>query len=67
MYKVDTPIGVIETKGSTDPSNPGIWISVNGEDLVLVEYDAAEEKHAVRVWNHKQPDGDSVYKQVISK
>lgn len=66
--KVNTPIGSLEAiEVISSDENPGIWIRVNGEDLVLVEYDITEGKHVIWVWNHKQPDLDPEYKQIIDE
>jgi hypothetical protein len=62
---IETPLGIIEAKESPDPTYPGIWISVNGTDVVLVEFDEDEQRHAVRVWDHQDPDNDHIYRQII--
>lgn len=62
---VKTKIGNISVIEATDPTYPGVYIEVNGVQLVLVEYDNGEGKHVVRVWNHKEADNDYEYKQVI--
>lgn len=40
---VETPKGKIKEIKSSDPTYPGIWISVNGQELVLVEFDASQK------------------------
>lgn len=63
--KVETPIGEITVDKASDPNYPGVYVSVNGVALVLVEYEAGSMQHVVRVWNHKDPDNDYEYKQEI--
>lgn len=63
--KVETPIGTIEVAQSGDKSYPGVWVTVNGEALVLVEFDPSVNKHVIRVWDHKDPDNDYEYKQTV--
>ncbi|KJD43999.1 hypothetical protein [Paenibacillus terrae] len=64
---VETPIGKIEAQPASDHNYPGIYVSVNGTQLVLIEYDSIHEQHAVRVWNHNDPDIDPEYTQTIPK
>lgn len=64
---VETPIGKIEAQPASDPNYPGIYVSVNGTQLVLIEYDSLNEQDAVRVWNHNDPDSDPEYTQTIPK
>lgn len=65
MEKIKTPIGEIEAKIFVDPDYPGIWIRVNGEDLVLVEYDQVKKKHVIRVWDDKNPDDECEYMKIL--
>jgi hypothetical protein len=67
--KVETPLGFIEVKVSPagEVDYPGIWINIGDEGLVLVEYDSDLQKHVIRVWDHKDPDNDPVYRQVIEE
>lgn len=64
---VKTPLGDIVAEASTDPDNPGVWVSLHqdGEDyeptLALVEYTADEgdmSKSALitRVWRDTEQD-----------
>lgn len=62
---VNTPIGTISATLSGDPEYPGVWVEVNGHELVLVEYDESVKRHVVRVWDHQTPNDDIVYKQTI--
>lgn len=62
---VDTPIGKIEAAVVNDPNYPGVWISINGVQLVLAEYELPTGKHRIRVWNNQNPDDVSEYSQVI--
>lgn len=64
--KVITPKGIIESKQSSDTEYPGIWVSINDEPLVLVEFDYIEGKHVIRVWNEDRPDEECEYKQVLN-
>lgn len=64
-HTIDTPKGSIKVEGFPDGDYPGVYISVNGVQLVLVEFDKDEDKHAIRVWSHKDPDNDWVYKQEV--
>lgn len=41
----------------------GIWIKINGEELILIEKE--QENHVIRVWNSGNDMDDYEYKQVI--
>lgn len=65
---VETPVGCIMAQASTDPENPGIWVSLRkpGEEyeptLALVEYTKDEADHLgrsaliTRVWGDTEQD-----------
>lgn len=67
VIEINTPDGVIKAHLSTNPDYPGLYVSVNNVSLVSVEYDTANEHHAVRVWPHKDPDNDPDYHQSLPK
>ncbi|WP_456363694.1 hypothetical protein [Priestia aryabhattai] len=56
-----TPVGEITVKENPDPEYPGVWIQVNGQELVLVDYSAEEKTHFVRVWTKKRDDEGDDY------
>lgn len=64
--EVNSPKGIIKAHAVED-EYPGIWISIGNDEnkLVLVEYDASIENFAIRVWDHKQPEDDFIYKQIV--
>lgn len=62
---IDTPSGIISAAPATDKANPGIYISVEGVELVLVEYDSLIGKAVIRVWDHHNPNQDPCYRQVV--
>jgi len=62
---VKTPIGEIAAKPTLNQEYPGVWVSVNGEVLVLVEYDATKNSHVIRVWNSGEPEEECEYMQEV--
>lgn len=54
QYSVKTPAGEITVMQHPDPNNPGIWIKVNGKELVLVDYDTETKTHNAHIWNKKR-------------
>lgn len=54
--KVTTPKGVIEATQGSDPDYPSMVISINGQDLVFVEYDPTVKCHRAHVWNKKDDE-----------
>lgn len=64
-HSIETPRGTISVQHSPDPTYPGYYVSVNGVALVLVEYDATNDNHAIRVWPHTEPENDYEYLQRI--
>lgn len=65
--KVETPKGNIKCEESTDRNNPGIWVSVNGNELVLVEFDEVRGKHVIRVWDEENINDDYEYIKELNK
>lgn len=64
---IDTPLGNIKaSNGQCDTDYPGIWVTVNGQELVHVEYDNDQDKHVIRAWSHTNPDEEPIYRQVIN-
>lgn len=55
-FTVKTPVGEISVVENPDESYPGVWISVNGQDLVLVDYDEEKGTHFAHVWTKKRDD-----------
>ena len=47
---IDTPGGRLSAKASPDPVYPGIWISIDDDNFVLVEYHPKEKKIITKVW-----------------
>ncbi len=66
-FKMATPEGEIAVIKTQDSTSPGIWISVNGEELVLVEFDSSCQQHAIRVWDSEKPDDDYVFKHIVKE
>ena len=60
MTKVETPIGTIEAKVSSDENYPGIWIKINGEGMVLVEFNPDIQQARALVWDPDDPDNDPI-------
>ena len=54
--KVVTPAGEIKVVENPDSDYPGVWIQINGQDLVLVDYDEEEDTHFVRVWTKERDE-----------
>lgn len=63
---IPTPKGQIEVIERNHPTYPGVWIRVNGEDVVLVEHDDTIGKHVIRVWEEGEEEECS-YKQIINE
>ena len=55
-FNVKTPVGEISVVENPDPSYPGIWVKINGQDLILVDYDAENNTHFARVWTKKRDE-----------
>ena len=53
---VATPVGKISIAKNPDEDYPGVWIKINGQELMLVDYDKDEEAHFVRVWTKKRDE-----------
>lgn len=66
MYTIHTPKGTIHVKENVDPNYPGVWIEIDGEVIAVIDYDSEQDHLALRVWDHKKPDDDYIYKQTIS-
>lgn len=64
---VQTPLGTIRATPATDPDNPGIYIEVCGQSLVLVEYDDLNQQESIKVWDHNAPFDDPDYTQAIKE
>lgn len=62
---VTTPLGSITATIGPDTSNPGLWIRINDQELVLVEYDQYEAKHVIRVWDSEDEDADYIFRHDI--
>lgn len=62
---VPTPEGTITVQKATDPNYPGLVVSINGTDLAVIEYDESIGKHVIRVWDHREPDGEPDYVQTL--
>lgn len=65
--KVETPLGLIEVEKASDPDYPGVYVSINGVSLVLVEYDATRKEHIIRVWDQDEPETEPHYNQAIKR
>lgn len=56
---IATKTGQIEVIESPDPEFRGVWIRVDGQELVLVEYDHHRESNIARIWTkEKDNNGD---------
>lgn len=55
--EVRTPKGLICAYSVLEENYPGLKVTVNGEDLVAVEYDSDRNQHVIRVWKqgHEEP------------
>ena len=53
---IQTPVGEMTVVKNPDPDYPGVWVKVNGRDLVLVEYDKEADKHFARIWTKKRDE-----------
>lgn len=65
--EVQTEGGKITANVAADPSYPGIYLAIDGHELLLMEYDQAAESVILRAWSHKDPDGEPVYRQPVLK
>ncbi|MFX3643545.1 MAG: hypothetical protein ACE3L7_33640 [Candidatus Pristimantibacillus sp.] len=61
--EVRTPKGLICAHSVLEENYPGLKVSVNGEDLVAVEYDSDRNQHVIRVW--KQGQEEPAYVQSV--
>lgn len=55
--------GEIVATENIDNEYPGIWVSIGGEKLVLVDIEEETGKASIRVWDNQEPDEDYVYSQ----
>lgn len=65
--RVETPKGIIQVKESTDENYPGFYVSINGRELILVEYDSLKEKHVIHVWDEKDDIDDPIFNYVLEE
>ena len=56
QLSVKTPVGEITVVENPDPNYPGVWVRVNGQDLILVDYDKELNSHFARIWTKKRDD-----------
>ncbi|MCW3793959.1 hypothetical protein OM416_20400 [Paenibacillus sp. LS1] len=61
--EVHTPKGLICANSVLEENYPGLKVTVNGEDLVAVEYDSDRNQHVIRVW--KQGQEEPAYVQSV--
>jgi hypothetical protein len=52
--EVNTPMGVLKAVISPDTEYPGIYISLDGKEFVLVEYERLKKEVRTVIWR----DGD---------
>ena len=61
---VETPaatLKAVDTGYRNDPEQyPGIWIEVDGEGMVLVEFNPDTQNIRVCVWDKDDPDNDPI-------
>lgn len=63
ILNVETDVGIISAQPSSDPDFPGIYLSVDGEEVALLEYSSLSKMKSLKVWDAKNPDDDFVYNQ----
>lgn len=63
ILNVETDGGIISAQPSSDPEFPGIYLSVDGKEVALLEYSSLSEMNSLKVWDAKNPDDDFVYNQ----
>lgn len=63
ILNVETDGGIISAQPSSDPEYPGIYLSVDGKEVALLEYSSLSEMKSLKVWDAKKPDDDFVYNQ----
>lgn len=61
--EIVTPKGLICGTSVDEDHYPGLNVSINGENLVAVEYDADRNQHVIRVW--KQDQEEPAYVQSV--
>lgn len=55
---IKTQVGEIKAVQGGDTEYPSVVISINGKELVVVEYNSIEENHAIMVWNSDTNESD---------
>lgn len=55
---VKTQVGEIKVVQGGDTEYPSVVISINGQELVVVEYNNVDENHAIMVWNSDTNESD---------
>lgn len=55
---VKTQVGEIKVIQGGDTEYPSAVISINGKELVVVEYNNVDENHAIMVWNSDTNESD---------
>lgn len=59
--EVHTPKGLICAHSVLEENYPGLKVTINGEDLVAVEYDSERNQHVICVWKQGQEEPAYVY------
>ena len=60
----ETPKGDITVIQKADEEYTGLVISINGQEVAMVEYNPHDDHHAIYVWGDNDPDGECVHKEV---
>lgn len=60
MSKLETPVGTIEIKPASDEDYPGFWIEIEGEGMILIEYNPDIQGIRALVWDPIKPDDDPI-------
>lgn len=55
---VKTQVGEIKVVQGGDVDYPSVVLSINGQELVVVEYNNVDENHAIMVWNSDTNESD---------
>jgi len=59
VFEVKTPAGSIKVIPSYDPDYPGVYVDINDEQAVLVEYQVNNEYHKIHLWREEDHSDDS--------
>lgn len=63
ILNVETDGGIISAQPSSDPDFPGIYLSIDGKEVALLEYSSLSAMKSLKVWDVKKDDDDFAYSQ----